>query len=246
MLIALFADIHGNLEALNACIAHAKERDARRFVFLGDLVGYGADAAAVVDLVAGFAADGAIVVKGNHDEAVKGRGSDLDDSAHEAIEWTRTTLNEKQREFLASLPLRIISDEMCFVHSSADRPESWRYIDTVAAARESMDAAPATYVFCGHTHEQRLYFRTLAGKTASFHPTPGSAVPIHSHHKWLGVVGSVGQPRDGNPSAAYAIFDTEAEEMTFFRVPYDHLAAAAKIRRAGLPTAFAERIEHGM
>ena len=246
MIVALVADIHSNIDALNACIAHAREHGAQRFAFLGDLVGYGPDPAAVVDTVRQYAARGAVVIKGNHDEAVEKGTRDLNDDAHFAIEFTRNALSPDERSYLAALPLIVRDDSMAFVHSTADAPEKWKYIQSSSDARESVEAAGTTYVFSGHVHNQVLYFKTLAGKTAAFHPLSGSPVPVHAHHHWLAIAGSVGQPRDGNPSAAYALFDSAREEMTFFRVPYDHLAVASKIRRAKLPESLAHRIENGV
>jgi diadenosine tetraphosphatase ApaH/serine/threonine PP2A family protein phosphatase len=246
VLIALLADIHANLEALNACLAHAASQNVERYAFLGDLVGYGPDPGAVIDIVTQYMARGAVVIKGNHDEAVENSTRDLNDEAHEAIEFTRSALSPAQRSFLASLPLVVKHDSICFVHSSAQAPEKWLYILDSSAARESIEAAQTSYVFSGHVHEQVLYFKTLAGKTASFHPISGSPVPVHSHHRWLAIVGSGGQPRDGNPSAAYAVFDSTKEEITFFRIPYDHLATANKIRRAGLSEWLAHRIENAI
>jgi diadenosine tetraphosphatase ApaH/serine/threonine PP2A family protein phosphatase len=245
MLTALLADVHSNLAALQACLHHARERGAERFVFLGDLVGYGPDPATVLDLIATI--HGAIVVKGNHDHAieVEPKMRDLNDLAYAVIEWTRGQLSEEQRRFLAELPLMVKDTEVCFVHSSASRPEKWEYIEDCAAAQRSMEAAGTPYVFSGHVHDQRLYFRTPAGKTASFRPTPGSPVPIPRRRGWLAIIGSVGQPRDGNPEAAYALFDGASEMMTFFRIPYDHLATAQRIRAAHLPEMLAERIVRG-
>ena len=246
VIFALLADIHGNLEALNACLAHAREHGAERFAFLGDLVGYGPDPAAVIDVVRRYAALDAVVVKGNHDEAVERGTRDLNDEAHEAIEFTRRVLSADQRSYLASLPLVVRDGSISFVHATANAPDKWQYIQSSHEARESIDAAGTTYVFSGHVHSQLLYFKTLAGKTASFHPISGSPVPVHGHHHWLAIAGSVGQPRDGNPAAAYALFDSTREEMMFFRVPYDHLAVASKIRRAKLPEYLAHRIENGV
>jgi len=90
-----------------------------------------------------------------------------------------------------------------------------------------------------------LYFSTTAGNTASFRPPAGSPMPIPRHRGWLAIVGSVGQPRDGNPAAAYALFDDAGETMTFHRIPYDHLATARRIREARLPELLAERLERG-
>ena len=245
MLTALFADIHSNLAALQACLRHARERGAERFAFLGDLVGYGPDPAAVIDVIA--AIEGAVVLKGNHDKAieVEPKMRDLNDLAYAVIEWTRAALSASQRQFIASLPLIAREEDVCFVHSSASRPEKWEYIQDGAAARRSMDAAGTPYVFSGHVHDQTLYFKTPAGKTASFRPTPGSPIPIPRRRNWLAIVGSVGQPRDGNPEANYALFDLASEAMTFFRVPYDHLATARRIRAVGLPEMLAERLVRG-
>ena len=245
MLTALFADVHSNLAALQACLRHARERGAERFAFLGDLVGYGPDPAAVLDVIASI--DGAIVLKGNHDEAieVEPKTRDLNDLAYAAIVWTRKALSAAQRQYLSSLPLIVKEEEVCFVHSSASRPEKWEYVEDGVAAQRSMDAAGTSYVFSGHVHDQVLYFKTPAGKTASFRPTAGSLVPIPRRRGGLAIIGSVGQPRDGNPAAAYALFDSASEAMTFFRIPYDHLATARRIREAHLPEMLAERIARG-
>jgi diadenosine tetraphosphatase ApaH/serine/threonine PP2A family protein phosphatase len=245
MLVALFADIHSNLGALEACLRHARECGAERFVFLGDLVGYGPDPAAVIDVIAGI--DGAFVVKGNHDDAieVEPKTRDLNDLAYDVILWTRDALSPAQRQFLAALPLILRVDDMCFVHSSANRPEKWEYVLDGATAQRSMDAAGTPYVFSGHVHDQTLYFQTPAGKTASFGPTPGSPVPVTRRRGWLAIVGSVGQPRDDNPKAAYALFDSASETMTFFRIPYDHLATARRLLAANLPSILAERLVRG-
>jgi diadenosine tetraphosphatase ApaH/serine/threonine PP2A family protein phosphatase len=94
-------------------------------------------------------------------------------------------------------------------------------------------------------HVPRLYGITAAAKLVSFHPVPGVSVPLPRHRRWLAVLGAVGQPRDGNPAAAYAVLDTETSELTFLRVPYDVEVAAAKIRKAGLPETLAERLGKG-
>jgi len=246
LIIALLADVHSNLEALRACLKHAAGRGADRYVFLGDLVGYGADPAAVVDIVAEHASRGAIVVKGNHEAAVTEAARSLNDDAHEAIEWTRNALSPAHREFLASLPLVIHDGSMCFVHASAAAPEKWEYIDNNTAARVSIEESGANYVFSGHVHDQMLYFLTPVGKIAPFRPISGSAIPVPSHRRWLAIAGSAGQPRDGNAAAAYTIFDDAAEQITFYRVAYDHLAAARKVREAGLPESLARRIEQAV
>lgn len=246
MIVALLSDLHANLGALHSCLRHAKERGAERFVFLGDLVGYGADPGAVVDVVADYAAQGAIVVQGNHDAAAAGITRNFNEMAAASLEWTRDALSPSQRAFLAGLPLIVRQDDVCYVHASADAPDRWAYIESNGAARQSIDAAQTTYTFAGHVHAQLLYFHTQSGKTAPYYPIPASPVPAPSHRRWHAIVGSVGQPRDRNPAAAYALFDAASEQITFFRVAYDHHAAAARIRRAGLPESLALRIEEGI
>lgn len=246
LIIALLSDIHSNLEALNACLKHAAESGARRYAFLGDIVGYGADPEGVVDIVAGYAKAGAIVVKGNHDEAIQKRAGYMNEPVKEVIDWTRAVLSADRKNFLSSLPLCVREGSICFVHASAARPERWDYVDSAAAAQRSVEAAQTPYTFCGHVHEQSLYFKGGNGRMSTFGPTSGHPVPVHSRRRWLALVGSVGQPRDRNPAAAYALFDSKLEQITFFRVPYDHLSAARKIRLAGLPGSIAYRVEKGI
>jgi diadenosine tetraphosphatase ApaH/serine/threonine PP2A family protein phosphatase len=246
LVIALLADIHSNQEALEACLKHAGESGAERYAFLGDLVGYGADPQGVVDAISRYAAQGAVVVKGNHDQALEKRDSYMNEAAQAAIDWTHRALSEDGKAFLASLPLCLREGPMCFVHASAASPARWEYVDSPAAARRSVDGAQTAYTLSGHVHDQVLYFQGREGKMTAFRPVPGSPVPVRSHRRWLALVGSVGQPRDGNPAAAYALFDPHAEQITFHRVPYDNLAAARRIRQAGLPGLLAYRVEKGI
>lgn len=246
MLLAILSDIHANLEALNACLEHARTSGVERFAFLGDLVGYGADPGAVIDIVAGHASRGAIVVKGNHDAAIEGPAEYLNRSATAAIEWTRTQLTPEQRKFVGELPLLAREEEACFVHASAARPEEWDYIDSPHAAERSAYAAARPYTFSGHVHEQRLFIAAAHDRMVAFVPRPGTEVPLRPHRKCVALVGSVGQPRDGHPAAAYAIADFERRALRFHRVPYDHLEAARKVRAAGLPEQLAYRLERGV
>jgi diadenosine tetraphosphatase ApaH/serine/threonine PP2A family protein phosphatase len=245
MKMAMFADIHSNLEALSTCLAHARELGADRFAFLGDLVGYGADPVAVLDLIEAHAENGAVVVLGNHDAAALGRETNLNQHAQAAIAWTREQLGPSQRAFLQALPLAVREDDMLFVHASAAAPEQWVYITSPAQADASIHAGGASYVFCGHVHEQQLYFRGADGRPALFQPIPDIPIPATRQRQWLAIVGSAGQPRDQNNAACYALFDAERERLTFYRVPYDHRGAAMKVRAAGLPERIALRLERG-
>jgi diadenosine tetraphosphatase ApaH/serine/threonine PP2A family protein phosphatase len=246
LIIALLSDVHGNIEALDACLEHAAANGAERYAFLGDLVGYGANPEEVVATVARSTERGALAVKGNHDEAVEKRAGYMNDATKESIEWTRNSLSQRCRSFLASLPMLVSDGVMCFVHASAASPGRWDYVDTPTVARQSAEAAHTTYTFSGHVHDQMLYFEGTRGKWSAFIPTPGSPVPVPGHRRWLALVGSVGQPRDGKPAAAYTLFDPQRAQITFHRLAYDHIAAARKIRRAGLPEAHAYRVEKGV
>ena len=246
MRIALLSDIHANLEALDACVAHARERGAARLAFLGDFVGYGADAVAVVRRVAEEVAGGALAVKGNHDAALERRGGYFNEAAHAALDWAQHTLSADLRAFLAALPLVLREPPLFLVHASAVAPERWDYVDSPGAALRCVEATGEPYTFVGHVHDQALYYAGTSGRMLPFRPAAGTPIPVAAHRHWLGVVGSVGQPRDRNPAAGYAMFDLSRRELTFHRVPYDHAAAANKIRRAGLPESLAYRVEAGI
>lgn len=245
MILALLSDIHANLEALQACLKHAREQRASRYAFLGDFVGYGADPRAVVSILMQHAAAGAILVKGNHDEAVANDPHYANAHVRDSIAWARDQLSGEQKQFLASLPLSEKTANAYFVHASAVRPEAWTYVDSPSAALASLRAAEADYTFSGHVHRQCL-FGEVGEHATQFNPTSGRPVAIGANRRWLALVGSVGQPRDGHPAAGYALFDEAARRITFYRVPYDHLSAAAKIRAAGLPGALAHRVEKGV
>jgi diadenosine tetraphosphatase ApaH/serine/threonine PP2A family protein phosphatase len=247
MKLALFADIHSNLEAITACLAHARALGADRHAFLGDLVGYGADPVAVLDMVERHAADGAVVVLGNHDAAAAGGPADkMNANARSAIAWTRAQLGERQRAFLEALPLTAKIDNVLFVHASAAAPERWTYVTDAADVEQSIGAGGANYIFCGHVHQPKLYYLGTGGRPMPFVPVPGIPIPAGRHRQWLAIVGSAGQPRDGNNAACYAFFDMERERLTYFRVPYAYGIAAQKIRAARLPERLALRLERGI
>jgi diadenosine tetraphosphatase ApaH/serine/threonine PP2A family protein phosphatase len=241
-LLALFADIHGNREALDACLADAGARGAENFVFLGDLVGYGADPAYVVDLVAEKQRRGAIAVLGNHDAAVFGSVDSMNAVARASVDWTRQKLGKDRQNFLARLPLTAARDEALFVHAGAARPELWSYLTTSAQVAASLGATDKRLIFCGHVHRPQIYHAATPGLPGARTPEADKAIEVKGPAKWLTVLGAVGQPRDENPAAAYALFDEETEKLTFVRVRYDIAAAARKIYAAGLPEILAARL----
>lgn len=254
-MLALLSDIHANVQALDACLAHARAQGASRFALLGDLVGYGADPGPVLDRVMALAQAGAVVLQGNHDELAAadapgaspgGEPRTLDQAA--AV-WTRGQLNAPQRQFLQQLPLTAQVGECLLVHAGADAPQRWHYVDDARSAGASLDAGlqlgGVRLVFGGHVHHQSLYYRGAGRGLMAFAPTPGVAIPLSRSRQWIATIGSVGQPRDGDPRAMYAMFDPAQARLCFFRVGYDYPAAAAAIRRAGQPEFFARRLEEG-
>jgi diadenosine tetraphosphatase ApaH/serine/threonine PP2A family protein phosphatase len=250
MKTALLSDIHANLRALDACLSHAAAQGVQRFAVLGDLVGYGSQPAEVVQRVRELARSGAVVLQGNHDALAVAPPATAQTLDAAGAAWTHARLASADLAFLAGLPLTATDGAAFLVHASADAPQRWQYVDNVHSAEASLDAAcqdPAVrYVFGGHVHRQTLYFRGASHRLMRFEPTPGAAIPVPPHRRWIATVGSVGQPRDGDTDAMYAIFDAARAELSFHRVAYDHLAAAAAIRAAGLPESFALRLEQGL
>ncbi len=246
MKIAVITDPHANRESLEAVLEHAHGEGAAQFAFVGDLVGYGADPGWVVDTISSMVEVGAIVVQGNHDEAVaKGPHPAMNADARYVVEWTRGQLDDTQLQFLADLPLTVKRNDLLFVHANAWAPTEWGYVQSRADAVRSLRATSCTHTFCGHVHDPCLYHLSRTGKAGEFVPMPGVPIPVPAHRQWLVIPGSAGQPRDGNPAACYAVFDTEAELLTFHRVPYDHLRAGEKIESAALPQRFADRLAEG-
>jgi len=249
MKLALLSDIHANIQAFDACLSHAHAQGAQQFALLGDLVGYGANPLEVLERVQTLAAAGALIVKGNHDEMAVTPPAEVAHVGSSTAAWTHAQLSPEQHSFLDHLPLTLQQGAVLLVHASVNDPERWRYVTDERSASASLDAAAyrpeVRYVFGGHVHHQTLYYRGAGAGLMPFKPTPGVAVPVPRYRHWLATVGSVGQPRDGNPQAMYALFDPDKAQLTFQRVSYDHHAAAAAIRRAGLPAYFADRLETG-
>jgi diadenosine tetraphosphatase ApaH/serine/threonine PP2A family protein phosphatase len=245
VLLAIFADIHANRQAFAACLDYARGQGAERMILLGDFVGYGADPEWTVDTVMGLVEDGAMAVRGNHDDAIGTTAESMNAAAQAAIEWTRGRLSAVQRRFLAQLPLTLQEEDRLYVHSEASDPSRWRYVQSSADAARSIQATSARVTFCGHIHQPALYSMSAAAKMTSFVPSSGVSVQLLGGRQWLVVLGSVGQPRDENPAASFAMLDTATKEITYCRVPYDIEAAANRIRANGLPRWLADRLAAG-
>ncbi len=246
MLTAYLADIHANREAFEAVLRHARAAGAKRWVLLGDIVGYGPDPSWCADTAQTMVLEGAAAVRGNHDAAVAiGGGADFSPLARSAIEWTRPRLDSAQTRFLTELPMTHVEGDRLTVHANAWAPEDWDYITSERTAERSLHYAKERVTFVGHVHKAALYTQAPGRPVQRHDPKPGTPIPLLKSRRWLVVVGAVGQPRDGHPQANYCLYDERSAEVTFHRVPYDREATARKIENVGLPQPLAARLRAG-
>lgn len=243
MTTAVFSDVHANLQALEAVLADARERGAERFVCLGDVVGYNADPVACIDLLRRMPAT--TVIQGNHDAMAAGLEplSRIHPHAEASLRWTRTVLGEERRDWLAGLPLVFDEGPATFVHASLPDPEAWGYVRDTADARRHLEAQTAAVGFIGHSHRPFSWRLEAPGgrqENPGVRLVPGDAWAPEGG-RLLVNVGSVGQPRDHDPRAAYVLLHDDAS-VRLHRVAYDIAAAQTAIRDAGLPEALATRL----
>jgi predicted phosphodiesterase len=239
MRIALFGDIHANLEALEAVLKDASDQGVEQYVCMGDIVGYNADPSACLEIVRAMNCP---TVKGNHDEDASGNHSldSMNPVAATALEWTRQQLTDEQRQWLARLRMvRQVSD-FTVVHSTLDQPANWNYVTNRFDAMSNFSYQFTQVCFHGHTHVPRVYM-----KTDKVQEIFTDSVAIEDGAKYFINIGSVGQPRDGDWRACYVIFDLEHQMVVFRRVDYDIAETQRKILAAGLPPMLAERIQEG-
>jgi diadenosine tetraphosphatase ApaH/serine/threonine PP2A family protein phosphatase len=245
MRIAVLADIHANREALDAVREAVAGEAPDGIVIAGDIVGYGPDPAYAVEIAADYAAGGAHVVLGNHDQAALEERRGMTEIAQNAIRWTRDQLSDEHRSFLAGLPLTVADEDRLYVHASADEPGHWHYVQDARAAAPSFGATAARLIVCGHTHIPAIFYARAGQPPVAFRPLDNQPAPLVATRRHLVVVGSVGQPRDGNPAACFALVDLGQRSVTMRRVPYDVETTARKVLSAGLPPPLAARLVAG-
>ena len=242
MRYAVLGDIHANLHALEAVIEDARSFSCSEFHLLGDVVGYGAFPAECVSIARDLPGS---CVLGNHDEAASG-GKSLEgfsEVARISLKWTRDSLSTDQKTWLGALRLQRQIRRTTFVHATLYSPLGWGYVREVADAEMSLALQRTPLCFIGHTHVPRA-FAQGTGEMLLFEP-PDQGVRLPREPKYLVNAGSVGQPRDGDPRAAYMIHDEERDGLWLRRVDYDIEAAAAAILAAGLPEKLAARLRTG-
>jgi diadenosine tetraphosphatase ApaH/serine/threonine PP2A family protein phosphatase len=241
MIWAILADVHGNLEALQSVGEDFRAEGAERIAFLGDAVGYGANPNECLAFLKELTD---LRIAGNHDSAAVGR-TDLayfNPVARAAIEWTRENLSEENRRLIEDLPLVRQAGNITLVHSSLDDPAEWNYILTTDDAAGSFLHLRSFLAFIGHSHRPILFARERNGRVRSLEKA--DAV-LEAHLQYIINVGSVGQPRDHDPRAAYGLYDDASRKYRLKRVPYDLQTAQEKIIRAGLPPYLARRLATG-
>jgi len=241
---AIISDIHANLEALDVVLADIVARRPDAVVCLGDFVGYGPDPVPCVDRVRPLLR---AAVVGNHDvaalETQDAVAAKFNPFAYEAVVWTRRQLTEPVRGYLEGLPRRATPDGFLCVHGSVRDPIE-EYIFDIATARASFDAAPFVLCLVGHTHVPAVF--TQAGEAVIGEPLlPGRSLQLQSDRRYIINAGSVGQPRDGDPRAAYLWLDTDEHIATLVRLEYPVARTQEKMMAAGLPAMLAERLAYG-
>jgi predicted phosphodiesterase len=241
----ILTDIHANLEGLETCLTDARARGYDDTLVLGDIVGYGPDPNAVIDLVRDLKPRA--VVRGNHDKVALGmsQADGFHAAARAAAHWMLESLTPDNRAWLVALPMGpvLIDDELEICHGSPFDEDA--YIFDELDARHAFDAATAPVCFYGHTHFA-VVFRLVRDTLDIIGPPDGdTALTIEPDAKYLVNPGSVGQPRDGDPRAAYAIYDTTTKRVDLMRLPYPLEITQQKMLKVGLPEPLARRLALG-
>jgi predicted phosphodiesterase len=239
MRIAIFGDIHANLEALEVVLADAREQGCTSYICLGDVVGYNANPRECLQIVQSLKCP---IVKGNHDDYASSDSSleSFNPLAEVAIQWTRDQLTPVEKAWLGALPLISKIRGFTVVHASLEDPGGWGYVLNQLDAAASFSKQTTKLCFFGHTHNPRAYI-----KDSSVVGLPFEQLIVESDKRYFVNVGSVGQPRDGDWRAAYVVFDEEKRMIRLRRLRYDLPKTQGKILAAGLPPRLADRLAYG-
>ena len=243
----ILSDIHSNLEALQACVQRAKQAGYDAVLCCGDLVGYGPNPVETIDVIRSL---NATTIRGNHDRVAAGidEPTQFNPHARRAVYWTRQVLPEAYREYLMNLPIGPvdIDDEAQLVHGAVTDEDD--YIFTEADADENFPLTKKHITFFGHSHFPVVFCTDHAGNSTiatSYEFDEFIAVKCETGKKLFINPGSVGQPRDGDPRASFAIWDQDRERVEFYRVEYDIETTQRKMRDAELPPYLIDRLAHG-
>jgi predicted phosphodiesterase len=237
MAIAIISDIHGNLEALKAVFNYIDQNNIQSVYCLGDIVGYGPNPNECVELVAERCE---YVVIGNHDHAALGLTSTeyFNDFAKISTHWTTNNLSEENKNYLHALDFTLSTEKFLAVHATPSAPSMWHYILSEADAQHEFKFFDERICFIGHSH-----FPIIFNDRAGFTRAP--RVRLEPGDKFIVNVGSVGQPRDGNPKTCFCVYSQEEDIIEFVRLEYEMEKTREKIIRAGLPVFLADRLKKG-
>ncbi len=238
MRYGIFSDIHSNLEALDAIIEAYRKEKIDKYLCVGDVVGYAASPKECIDKVKKLAV---ITVAGNHDWASVNLFSTdyFNPLAKIAVSWTERNLDKQDRYFLEGLALVYKNEDLALVHGTLDEPGDFNYMTDGYIASKTFELLETNICFVGHTHVPGVFIKS---KNSHIEYQEGSNIDIKEENKYIINVGSVGQPRDGNPQAAYCIYDTDKENIQIKRISYDIQTTRQKIINEGLPRFLGERL----
>ena len=242
MRYGIFADIHSNLEALEAVRKAYRGESIDQYLCVGDVVGYAANPRECIEKIKELLA---ITVAGNHDWAAVNLFSVdyFNPAARQAMLWTRDSLDDKSRCFLGSLKLLYKNEDLTLVHGTLNKPEDFNYMTDGYVAEETFGILENKICFVGHSHVAGVFIKDKDGR---INHCLDNCIGIKNRNKYIVNVGSVGQPRDGNPEAAYCIYDTDKKEIQIKRTAYDIKTTKEKVVNAGLPRFLADRLSAGV
>ncbi len=236
MTIAIVSDIHANLEALQCVLEYLKENEVDKIYCLGDVIGYGPNPNECIDLVR---ENCETILMGNHDYAAIGIGDiqNFNEYAKLATFWTREKLTATNIEFVKSWPFTYDLDNSFLVHASPKNPSNWDYVLSVTNAQKHLKTFEQKICFIGHSHVPVIFSKSNYYRQTKF--------VFKKNQKYLVNVGSVGQPRDGDPRSCFVIYDDENNTIEYVRLDYEIQKTYNKIIKAGLPVFLAERLLKG-
>jgi diadenosine tetraphosphatase ApaH/serine/threonine PP2A family protein phosphatase len=239
--LAFFSDVHANWEALTAVLEDFARQNVERSFFLGDAVGYGADPNPCVKAICGATK---VRLLGNHDYAALGQieTSQFNQYARLSIEWTKEVLTAESIQLLSGFTVQEELDDFHLVHATPKTPLEWEYLLDLDDAEENFNYFSKPVCLIGHSHKPLIVRKHKEEHAALF---PEAAVVLEPDWRYIINIGSVGQPRDGNPKACYLLYDTDSREARLVRVAYDVAAAQKKMKALDLPEYLIERISAG-
>ncbi len=241
MRVAIISDVHANLQALKGVAQDIEKERAEKVIFLGDVVGYGADPNACVKLINSLCE---IKLLGNHDYVALGleQPQYFNRMAQESIIWTQNALSDRSIEMMSDFEMESTFLDYFLVHATPENPADWNYLLNIDDAAQNFDAFAQNFCFVGHSHIPVIFCRKPNGEIVTVNEEEHTAIP---GCRYIINVGSVGQPRDGNPDACYLIINTETNKFAYRRVSYDLKKAQKKMEKANLPQFLITRLASG-